>query len=488
MSTPKSSFSLVEFYDKVLSRLRSPRRRAESKHEVIPVRVDLVGEAAETNPFLPTNGALTANGGGPDPGTLAPKAADWEFNQPVMLGRSHRASGLIAWTLVSSIGIVVVWAAVAPLSVAVAVQGKLQPGSKVKLVQAPVPGVIDALLVKEGETVRKGQSLVRFDLREVTSKLAAAEAIRTRLRNENQILAASLGDRPATGLTANQQLQLENRSVDLSSRRQIAEQELRANQARIDGLRTSLATAENILGRFDSLARSGAVSELQLLEARSRVNDLNASLAVELETSAKLRAGVANSVASPGADLRSQVEANLRQIADLTQQIDVARVQLQYSVLTAPSDGAVFDIDVAPGSVVNTTTPLLKVVPADALEAKVFIPNTAIGYLRPGQRADISLDTYPSNDYGRIPAKVLSIGSDALTTEEMAQTLQSNTQGLFFPAILQLERQSLRVGSRDVPLKPGMSLVADVQLRERTFLSVIASFLNDKRRSLERLN
>ncbi|MCX5931370.1 MAG: HlyD family efflux transporter periplasmic adaptor subunit, partial [Cyanobacteria bacterium] len=248
------------------------------------------------------------------------------------------------------------------------------------------------------------------------------------------------------------------------------------------------ATAENILGRFDYLARSGAVSELQLLEARSRVNDLNASLAVELETSAKLRAGVANSVASPGADLRSQVEANLRQIADLTQQIDVARVQLQYSVLTAPSDGAVFDIDVAPGSVVDTTTPLLKVVPADALEAKVFIPNTAIGYLRPGQRADISLDTYPANDYGRIEAKVLSIGSDALTTEEMAQTLQSTTQGLFFPAILQLKRQSLRVGSRDVPLKPGMSLVADVQLRERTFLSVIASFLNDKRRSLERLN
>ncbi|MCX5932477.1 MAG: hypothetical protein NTW83_11805, partial [Cyanobacteria bacterium] len=132
---------MVEFYDNVLSRLRSPQRRAESKHEVIPVRVDLVGEAAEptrslhagqppqANPFLPTNGngALTASGGGSGASTLAPKAADWEFNQPVMLGRSHRASGLIAWTLVSSIGIVVVWAAVAPLSVSVAVQGKLQP-------------------------------------------------------------------------------------------------------------------------------------------------------------------------------------------------------------------------------------------------------------------------------------------------------------------------------------------------------------------------
>lgn len=478
MADSRSPGALTRWFERLIDRVSPPPRGPSADQTVIPVRVDLVDDPAVDHPFHQPISA---------PQSALVTQEHWSFNQPVLLRRSGRSTSLIVWTAVGSVLAVVVWAAVAPLSETIAVEGKLQPGSKVKQIQAPVPGVIEAVLVKEGEAVRKGQDLVRFDLRDARSKLTSAQAIRNRLLNENQIMAASLGEAAATGLTSNQRLQLDSQTVDLSSRREIARQELRASEARIAGLRTSLDTARNINDRFEGLSRSGAVSELQALESRNRVNELSTRLAEEERNAAKLSAGVINSQAAPDVQMRSRIEANLRQIADLDRQIQQARLQLQYSVLKAPSDGDVFDIDVSPGSVVQPTLRLLNVVPGDALEAKVFIPNSAIGFVAPGQRADISLDTYPSSDYGRIPARLESIGSDALTTEEMAKTLRSSNRGLYYPAILHLKRQSLQARTKAIPLKPGMSLTADIHLRERTFLSIITSFLSDKRRGLERL-
>ncbi len=492
MTNSDPSFFLIDLYERAVGWLRSPRgrsRRRQPDQRVVPVRVDLLGEGAEapaadpaaTHPFLAPATTGLAPGG-----ALAP-AADWQFNQPVMLRKSGRASSLIVWTALGGLGALGIWAVVAPLGETIAVQGKLQPGSKVKTIQAPVPGVIEAVLVKDGETVRQGQVVLRFDLREARSRLTSAEAVRARLLNENQILAASLGDGQASGLSANQQLQLSNQAEDLRTRRLVAEEQLRASEAKIQGLITTLATATNIAARYAGLASTGAVSEVQALESRNRADQLRAELATEERTAAGLRASLRNAEVAPGADLRGRIEANLRQISELDGQIRLAKVQLQYSVLTAPSAGSVFDIDVSPGSVVEATRPLLRVVPGDALEAKVFIPNNAIGFLSPGQKAEISIDTFPSSEFGSIKARVERIGSDALTTEEMAETLRTESTGLFYPAVLQLQSQSLKGSTRPIPLKPGMALTADIQLRQRTVLSLFTGFLNDRRRDLERL-
>ena len=153
----------------------------------------------------------------------------------------------------------------------------------------------------------------------------------------------------------------------------------------------------------------------------------------------------------------------------------------------APTSGVVFDLRVNPTSVVAASTAVMTVVPQDSLEAGVLVPSKVIGFVLPGQKADISLDTYPANDYGRVPAWVTRIGSDALTPEEMKSTLGTDASGLFFPVSLKLARQNLVARTRLVPFKAGMTLTADIHLRERPFISVLTSFFEDKRRSLERL-
>ncbi len=485
MKPTDRSNTLVDTYDKVVSWLRSPRRRRSSPHQrVVPVRVNLVGEAPAEQSPPPATG--NGNGSTSPAGALATAAPDWQFNQPALLNKSRRTSSLITWTALGGVGAMVIWAAVAPLGETVAVQGKLQPGSKVKVLQAPVPGVVEAVLVKDGQTVSQGDVVLRFDLRQARSSLTTAEAVRSRLLNENQILAAALGEGQASGLTSNQSLQLGNQAENLSSRRQLAEEQLRASEAKIDGLRTTLATTTNIAERYAGLSRSGAVSEVQALETRNRADELRANLASEERTAAGLRAALRNAEAAPSADLRAKIEVNLREISVLDGQIREAQLQIQYGVLTAPSNGSIFDIEVSSGSVVENGKPLLRVVPADALEAKVFIPNDAIGFIRSGQVAEISLDTFPSNDFGFIPAVVERIGSDALTTEEMAETLRTEAKGLFYPAVLKLDRQHLKGAIKPIPIKPGMSLTADIQLRERNFLSLFTGFLEDRKREFER--
>jgi HlyD family secretion protein len=339
--------------------------------------------------------------------------------------------------------------------------------------------------------VKQGQPLIRFDLREPRSKLAAAESIRERLLNENRVAKATLGEEAATtGLTANQQRQLRDRARELNSRLEAAREELAKSTTRLAGYRDSLRIYADIERRYQSLVRDGAVSEVQLLEARNRMQDLQTNVAEEEREIARLRSQLVNTGSGTDVELRTAIEANLRQISDLDAQIRQARLQIQYGVLTAPADGLVFDIDVNAGSVVGaaTTTPLLKVVPQDSLRAKVYLPNKAIGFVQVGQSAELSLETFPASSFGYVPATVERIGSDALTPEEQAQVLGTQAEGLHFPVILRLGRQTIPLPDKDsVPLQAGMALTADIKLRERRVISLLTGLFEDQRRNLQRL-
>ncbi|MCP9777832.1 MULTISPECIES: HlyD family efflux transporter periplasmic adaptor subunit [unclassified Cyanobium] len=503
---------LVELFERTLAWMRGRGGRSASPspsasvvdQDLVRVRVDLIGNSGEPSalpppPSLPAAGSVS---GGEEyqnpflPSSLlalqahknqGPVGGDWQFNQPVLLRPQKRSSRVLVWTIVCSTGAVVLWAFLAPLGETIAVQGKLQPGSRVKEVQAPVSGVVEAVLVREGDRVAAGQELLRYDLREARSKLAAATAVRGRLESENQIYASALGDRLASGLTANQREQLRSQATELTSRREVALQELRQSEERLRGLRRSYTVSADIAGRYKDLVRSGAASEVQLLQFLDAAEQLRSRIAEEERQLAGLRAQLASSQAVPGADLRGRIEANLRQISQLDDEIRQANLQLQYGQIKAGSSGVVFDLDVSRGSVVDAATPMLKLVPGDALEAKVFVPSKVIGFLEPGQSADLSLDTFPAADYGHLEATVLRIGSDALTPDEMRSALGAEATGLYYPTILRLQRQTLQAGRRLIPLKAGMSLTADIQLRQRPFIAILTGMFSDKRRELERL-
>ena len=518
----RQSTGLVGLYERCIDWLRAPRRPrptgfgpSRSGRPIEPVHVDLVGNgdratttfgADSTAPPQPQPqpGAAPAVSTLVNPfrsSSLAAKAggltAPWSFNQTVLLRKKRRGSSVMVWTGIGTVAVLGLWAVTAPLAETIAVQGKLEPGNATKRIDAPVPGVVEEVLVKEGQTVRQGDPLVRFDLREPRSKLAAAESIRERLVNENQIAAATLGDASATAaLTANQRLQLASQSEELASRREAARQELRKSHERLAGFRATLATYQNIASRFAGLVVQGAASEVQLLEARQRVQETESAIAQEQREIARLESSLVNTGAVTNVELRRKVEDNLRQISQLDNDIRLARQQIQFGQLTAPADGTVFDIEVNPGSVVAQGTgtsasaagkSLMKVVPNDALQARVYLPNQAIGFVQTGLRADLQIKAFDSGDFGTVPAVVERIGSDALPAEEQKRVLGTDSSGLYYPAVMRLARQTIPLRNSEAPLQPGMTLTANIVLRERRFINVFTGFFEDQRRNLERM-
>jgi len=507
----RNSNGLTGFYEHLLDRLRNRKTYKPPQ----PLRsVDLVGTSSSgsqeqprvfgqaptpppSQPPEPPKAALTnpfqASISRAAPGPTKP----WSFKQTILLNRSQRSATLLVWTAVGSVALVTVWAFTAPLSETIAVRGKLEPGSNTQRIDTPAPGVVEAVLVKEGQQVRKGDPLVRFDLREPRSKLSAASGIRQRLLNENQIAQATLGDAAASArLSANQRRQLASQSEELASRLETARQELLKAQVHLAGNQKNLETYRNIADRYASLVAQGAASEVQLIQFRQQQEQARVSIAEDQREIARLQAVLANSSAVTSVELRRKIEENLNQIEQSDSDIRLAKQQIQYGLLTSPVDGVAFDIEVRPGSVVAQGTgvsadtgskPLLKVVPLDALQARVWVPNQAVGYVRPGLKADLSIDTYQASDFGYIPAKVISVGSDALNADEQKRVLGTDASGLYYPTVLRLERQSIKLITKKVPLQAGMSLTADIKLSERKFINILLKFVENQRRNLERL-
>ena len=149
-------------------------------------------------------------------------------------------------------------------------------------------------------------------------------------------------------------------------------------------------------------------------------------------------------------------------------------------------DGIVFDLKLNnPGFISQALSSevALKVVPFSTLEADVEIPSNKIGFVRPGQPADISIDSVPASDFGVLEGTVASVGSDALPPDQ-----QQLRQEYKFPAVIKLNSQQLQLSSgTTLPLQVGMSLTANIKLRSVSYLQLLLNTFQSKTDSLREL-
>jgi hemolysin D len=492
-----SAQRLQLWMDSLLRRLLAPRRsgRQSSLVEgdltgIQPVQASLFGDGSKDEKSLSVYDASNPfHRQQADDATVNLPPA-WEFKKPVLLSGTHRVSSFLVWTGFGLTTAAILWIFLAPLSENVQVRGRLQPGSKVKPIINELPGRVDKVLVKEGQLVKKGQALVVFDVRDPRIVLNIAEAQLKQLTNENKLYSASLGEGNATGLTKNQQRQLQSQSADLLNRRRAADEELAKSKVTLQGLKVQYELAWDVYQRFQRLAEIGAGSTVQALDYRTKAEQLRAQIASQERENQRLVSERISAGANPDAEMRSRIEANIKSISEQQKLARQARLQIQNSTLTSPTDGIVFNVSVQPGSIsnnLNDPTPLLTIVPADNLTARVFVPNNSIGFVVPGQHAEISIDSYPAAYFGRVSAKVIRVGSDAVPPNEVSEVLGSQTEGLFFPATLKLDKQFLERQGGKIPLLAGMSVSADVRLQMRTMAQILFKWGHDNFRAVERI-
>ena len=160
-----------------------------------------------------------------------------------------------------------------------------------------------------------------------------------------------------------------------------------------------------------------------------------------------------------------------RKVADLNTQISQAKMNLKYQEIVAPVSGTVFELKAGtPGFVATSSEPILKIVPDNTLTAKVFISNKDIGFVKSGMQVDVRIDSFPFSEFGDVKGTIVSIGSDALPADQ-AHPYER------FPATIKLQKQDLQIKGKPVTLQSGMSLSANIKLRNRTVMSIFTDLV-----------
>ena len=387
-----------------------------------------------------------------DPG--APQdASDLTTYDESILQQGRFWMSTVTWALIGSTLFGVAWLAFARTEEIVVAPGKLEPIGSVQDIQMPVGGVADQILVKEGDRVKAGQVLMKLDTE-------ASEELRNSLEKTIKL-----------------------KQEQLTLKEEEKRNTMQMNQEEVLMLENNLTLQAEILVRYEQLQSAGAFSEVQYLNQQNIVAETRGKL---MQSKAERLRQIA---------LLDQQTAQLKSdLADLNGRLVESRVTLRYQQLRSPVDGVVFDLKpTSRGFTAQSTQTVMKVVPMGSLEAKVEVPSNKIGFVRvpqgcPDDRdacmsADISIDSFPSTDFGVLKGKVTRIGSDALEPDP-----QEQRQELSFPVTIQLDDQQLKLKTgSSLPLQVGMSLTANIKLRKVSYLQLLLGEFQDKAESLQRL-
>lgn len=305
----------------------------------------------------------------PSPGKIVRTDA---FDQPVILQQTSLWSRGIVWGIVGVASFVIIWASIARIEEAVPATGKLEPRENVQEIQAPVGGVVEEILVEDGQRVEKGQVLIRFDPRSTEAQRQSLEQILTALQQENQFYRSQLlgagAPTPEQSLQANippemlqltadraallaenqlYAIQLQGGSVESLSPSQQArlragllesdtrtaaaqlevaqfQEQLNQVNTQLGSARESLAIDERIERDLGTLVEEGGISRIQFLRQQQQVMESSAEVQRLEQEQQRLEYAISqaqeklqNTVALTATDLLNRIADNEKRIAEI---------------------------------------------------------------------------------------------------------------------------------------------------------------------------
>ncbi len=398
------------------------------------------------------------------------------------LDSSRKWNKIIIWTFVSFATFGVFWSVIARVDETVQSIGKLEPKGTTIDVKVPIGGVIEKILVKEGELVDKNQILLKLDTTAANSKLQALQRVRSQINADIVLSKIQLGEKKDVNfLTSNQKIKLNSLNNEYDSRISASANAVKQIEFQKESIRetlksqqTVLSIREEILENLKEVTDIGGLSKIkylkeqqEVIQLRGRVESTKSELEKISATLDEAKNKLTNTIAASKIDFSSKIEENVKQVAQIENQINETKLTLKYQEIVSPLDGIVFDLQpAAPGYVVgNNEKPILKIVPIDDLVARIFVSNKDIAFLKKGQTVKIRVDAYPYNEFGEIEGQIDSIGSDVLEPDEQFNFYR-------FPVTVKMDEPYILHKNKKLPLITGMSLSVNIVLRQRPVISL----------------
>ncbi|PZO60369.1 MAG: hemolysin D [Phormidesmis priestleyi] len=447
------------------------------------------------------NGNSNGNGGNGDiPSGYVPQS----FDKPVILKQSPRWAQLITVTIMGVTVAALVAAFVIKVDEAISASGKLEPQGEVQVIQAPVGGVVEKVLVKEGEQVEQGQVVAMLDETATKAQIESNQEISQRLNAENNYYRAQLSgvvDAVAPSGVAADLIQRGRDRTELVATNRLYQAQIGGNAENLDANQVDrLETAQSRLNsqqRINTLQTDQYREQLnktreQLNNSQTEVNTLQQDIdrlnfqisqgqqevsrtAFESRETFQDRISVnEQNIAEIDSQITQRILENDRQLSELSSQLAQFKQSVKYQALTAPVSGTVFNLKAnQPGYVANSTEPMMEIVPEDDLIARVFIPSKDVGFIKIGQKVDVRIDAYSFSEFGDMEGTVTAISTDALPPNELYNFYH-------IPAEITLEQQQFVVDDVPLAIRSGMSLSANIKLRKRRVITFFTDLFTRK--------
>ena len=207
-------------------------------------------------------------------------------------------------------------------------------------------------------------------------------------------------------------------------------------KAKLEELIISKKLEEDILKEVETLAEIGGIQVIQYLQQEKKVNQVNFEI--------------------------KQIEAKIKEI----------NFDKRKTVILSPVKGKVFNL--IPQSIGYASTlgeNLMNVVPEGDVEAKVFLSNNDVGFVKNEMEADIRVDAYPFTQFGSIKGKLKFVGDEVLPSDFQNPEPR-------FPAYINLSKQYLFKNGNTYKVRSGQSVSVNLKVRDKPVISLLTDAID----------
>lgn len=430
-----------------------------------------------------------------------------DFSPALLRIQKKPPAPLAGWMLRSLIVVLaslMLWAVYGRLDIVAVADGKLVPSSYLKIVQPAEQGIVQQILVREGEKVEAGQILIRMDaaltqadvkaiqadydnkrlaLRRIDAQLSGKSFVRQ--RGEPRQLYDQVAAQYAANVQAYENALAQERAVHERARHDLAAAE--ATKTKLEQVLPHYIEQEQA---FEKLTRDGYAGRIMATDKRRERIEKEQDLRTQEFTIRSNQALIEQSdqkIAQITADYRRQLQTErvetAAQLEKATQELAKLSHREGLLELRAPQPGIVKDLAThTAGTVAAPGTILMTLVPErDKLVAEVWISNQDVGFVRAGQPAKLKVAAFQFQKYGLLDGKVLHINADATeapspNTRSDALTGRDRPMGpLAFRTLVELASQELLTDGQRYALQPGMQVAGEIHLGTRTILEYLLS-------------
>ena len=387
-------------------------------------------------------------------------------------------------TVIAFIG----WAAFSEVNEIARSPGEIIPSGHQQVVQHLEGGTVRDILVRDGDSVKKGQVVLRIDDADLQKDLTRAADRKAVLDLQEERLRAFIeGRKPSLeGLSVNRPDLATDSQAFFTSMTEAAEKErtvindqIRQKKqsiailaAELNASRSNFDILSSLLQKRRDLNRQGILSDVKLLETQQRYNEiagkidsLRNQIAMSNSTIKEYENRLASLSISQIDAAHKQLESTVAERMQNNELIEKIKSRIARMEVRAPVDGIVKGITVNTiGGVVQPGQALMEIVPSDTpLVVNLKIPPRYVGHIREGQPVQVKFSSYDFARYGAVPGTLAAISATTFSGEQGER---------FYEGKVMLGENNVG-GDPKNRILPGMTVMADIVTGEKTILQYL---------------